>query len=87
MDREVEQSIQQAIRHCEKLGATIMDVSLPMTPYAVAVYYIIACAEASANLARFDGVRYGFRPRTLRTLWICIGAPARRDSERKSSAA
>ncbi|MFH1477983.1 MAG: Asp-tRNA(Asn)/Glu-tRNA(Gln) amidotransferase subunit GatA [Verrucomicrobiota bacterium] len=61
MDREVEQIIHQAIRHCESLGATIADVSLPMTPYAIAVYYIIACAEASANLARFDGVRYGLR--------------------------
>ncbi|MDD5678951.1 MAG: Asp-tRNA(Asn)/Glu-tRNA(Gln) amidotransferase subunit GatA [Kiritimatiellae bacterium] len=61
MDREVEQIVQQAIHHCEQLGATIVDVSLPMTPYAVATYYIIACAEASANLARFDGVRYGFR--------------------------
>jgi len=61
MNREVEQIIQQAIHHCEQRGATIVDVSLPMTPYAVATYYIIACAEASANLARFDGVRYGFR--------------------------
>jgi aspartyl-tRNA(Asn)/glutamyl-tRNA(Gln) amidotransferase subunit A len=61
MDAEVENAIRAAVRQCEKLGATVVEVSLPMTPHAVAVYYIIACAEASANLARFDGVRYGFR--------------------------
>jgi len=61
MNADVEQAIQQAIRQCERLGARIVDVSLPMTQHAVAVYYIIACAEASANLARFDGVRYGLR--------------------------
>ncbi len=61
VDPEVAQGIQQAIRHCEGLGAKIVDVGLPSTPYAIATYYIIACAEASANLARFDGVRYGLR--------------------------
>ncbi len=47
--------------HLHSLGAEIVDVSLPLTDYAVAVYYILATAEASANLARFDGVRYGQR--------------------------
>ncbi len=61
MDPAVEQTIQEAIRHCERLGIKVVDVSLPMTPHAVAVYYIVACAEASANMARFDGVRYGLR--------------------------
>ncbi len=61
VDPEVAGCIQQAIRHCEDLGARIVDVSLPSTAYAIATYYIIACAEASANLARFDGVRYGLR--------------------------
>lgn len=61
VDPEVARCIQQAIRHCEGLGASIVKVSLPATPYAIATYYIIACAEASANLARFDGVRYGLR--------------------------
>ncbi|MBI2441579.1 MAG: Asp-tRNA(Asn)/Glu-tRNA(Gln) amidotransferase subunit GatA [Lentisphaerae bacterium] len=61
MDAEVEQIVQQAIRQCEQLGAAISEVSLPLTAFAVATYYIIACAEASANLARFDGVRYGQR--------------------------
>jgi aspartyl-tRNA(Asn)/glutamyl-tRNA(Gln) amidotransferase subunit A len=61
MDPEVEKAIHVAVSQCEKLGARPVEVSLPMTPHAVAVYYIIACAEASANLARFDGVRYGLR--------------------------
>ncbi len=53
--------MRDAIRHCESLGAEIVEVSLPHTEHAVGVYYIIATAEASANLARFDGVRYGHR--------------------------
>ncbi len=61
MDAEVERAVQDAIRHCERLGARLTEVSLPTTKYAVAAYYIISCAEASANLARFDGVRYGRR--------------------------
>lgn len=61
VDAEVERCIREAIDTCQDLGAEIVDVSLPHTEYAIASYYIIATAEASANLARFDGVRYGFR--------------------------
>ncbi len=61
MDPEVEKSVRDAVAHCESLGAEIVDVSLPNAKYAIAVYYIIATAEASANLARFDGIRYGLR--------------------------
>ena len=61
MDPEVEQTIRAAVEHCKNLGAEIIDVSLPHSKYAIAVYYIIATAEASANLARFDGIRYGLR--------------------------
>ena len=61
MDAAVADSVQKAIDNCRELGAEIVDVSLPHTEYAIATYYIIATAEASANLARFDGVRYGFR--------------------------
>ena len=50
-----------AVKTCADAGAEIVDVSLPHTEYAMAVYYIVAPAEASANLARFDGVRYGHR--------------------------
>lgn len=61
MDSEVEQAVRDAVEHCRSLGAEIVDVSLPNARYAIAVYYIIATAEASANLARFDGIRYGLR--------------------------
>ena len=61
MDPEVRRITESAIRACEAAGAEMVEVSLPHTEYAMAVYYIIAPAEASANLARFDGVRYGHR--------------------------
>jgi aspartyl-tRNA(Asn)/glutamyl-tRNA(Gln) amidotransferase subunit A len=63
IDPEVEATVREAIRTLEKLGAKMVDVSLPHSEYAVAVYYIIAPAEASSNLARYDGVKYGFRAR------------------------
>ncbi|MCX7918603.1 MAG: Asp-tRNA(Asn)/Glu-tRNA(Gln) amidotransferase subunit GatA [bacterium] len=58
---QVEQAVKSAIRLLESLGAEIIEISLPHTDYAVAVYYLIATAEASSNLARFDGVKYGYR--------------------------
>ncbi|MBM3840862.1 MAG: Asp-tRNA(Asn)/Glu-tRNA(Gln) amidotransferase subunit GatA [Verrucomicrobia bacterium] len=61
LDPEVEQAIRSAVQQLQKLGAEVTEISLPHTEYAVATYYIIATAEASANLARFDGIRYGLR--------------------------
>ena len=61
MQPEVEQSVRAAIREFEQAGAKIEDISLPHTEYAVAVYYIVATAEASSNLARYDGMRFGHR--------------------------
>jgi len=61
LDPEVRKSVEDALELYKKLGATIKEVSLPHTPYAVATYYIVATAEASSNLARFDGVRFGAR--------------------------
>lgn len=61
LDPEVKAIVQEAISKLKTLGATVKEVSLPYTEYAVPVYYIIATAEASSNLARFDGVQYGFR--------------------------
>ena len=61
LDSDVKKSINEAIEIYKKLGAEIIEISLPHTDYAVAIYYIICCSEASANLARYDGVRYGFR--------------------------
>ncbi len=61
LNQEIKKAVEDALRLFEKLGAKIIDISLPHTEYAVAVYYIIATAEASSNLARYDGVRYGYR--------------------------
>ena len=61
IDEKVKAELQKAIAKFQELGAEIVEVSLPHTEYAVITYYIIAPAEASANLARFDGVRYGVR--------------------------
>src|ERR1039457_6177272 len=61
LDPEVKASVGAAVNQLQKLGAEIVEISLPHTDYAVATYYIIATAEASANLARFDGIRYGAR--------------------------
>ncbi len=61
IDPDVEQAVRAAIDQCAALGAEIIPVQLPHTKYAVATYYIIATAEASTNLARFDGIRYGNR--------------------------
>jgi aspartyl-tRNA(Asn)/glutamyl-tRNA(Gln) amidotransferase subunit A len=61
LDPEVEKTVRAAISNLESLGAEVIEISLPHTEFALSTYYIIAPAEASANLARFDGVRYGFR--------------------------
>ena len=61
MDAEVEGAVRAGIETLRQAGAELVDVSLPHTPYAVATYYILANAEASANLARYDGVRFGYR--------------------------
>ncbi|MBI3378642.1 MAG: Asp-tRNA(Asn)/Glu-tRNA(Gln) amidotransferase subunit GatA [Nitrospirae bacterium] len=61
MDREIEESVKTAIKKLESLGAIPVEISLPHTEYAVAAYYVLATSEASSNLARYDGVKYGFR--------------------------
>jgi len=61
LDGEIRDAVKQSIENFRSLGADIVDVELPHAKYGIAVYYIIATAEASANLARYDGVRYGFR--------------------------
>ncbi len=75
LSEEVRASIEKAIDAYRDLGAEIVDVELPHAKFAIAVYYIIATAEASSNLARFDGVRYGFRAEE---------APALRDMYRRT---
>jgi aspartyl-tRNA(Asn)/glutamyl-tRNA(Gln) amidotransferase subunit A len=61
LDPEVEQCVRSALKVYERLGATVKEVSLPTSPNAVAVYYLVATAEASSNLARYDGVHFGSR--------------------------
>jgi aspartyl-tRNA(Asn)/glutamyl-tRNA(Gln) amidotransferase subunit A len=61
LDAEVEQAVRASLKVYQSLGATIKEISLPYSPYAVAVYYLVATAEASSNLARYDGVHYGYR--------------------------
>ena len=68
LDPEVRSRVEAAISALEDVGAEIVEVSLPHSRYVIAVYYIIATAEASSNLARYDGVRYGFRAEEGRTL-------------------
>src|SRR5438477_2133457 len=72
-DPQVKAAIDAAVKHLNSLGADIADVSLPHPDYATAVYYILATAEASANLARFDGVRYGYRAENPRDMLDLYG--------------
>ena len=68
MDPDVERSVTEAINLFKKWGAEVKRISLPHTEYAVAIYYIICTAEASSNLARYDGVKYGLRSKGYRNL-------------------
>ena len=68
LDPEVEQSVRAALGVYEKLGAKVKEISLPNSPYAVATYYLVATAEASSNLARYDGVHYGHRAKSFTNL-------------------
>ena len=68
LDAEVRATVEAAIQKLAKLGCEVVEISLPHTKYAVPAYYIVATAEASSNLARFDGVRYGYRADNVRAL-------------------
>jgi aspartyl-tRNA(Asn)/glutamyl-tRNA(Gln) amidotransferase subunit A len=68
MDAEVEASVHSVASLLQRLGATVVELSLPHTPQALAAYYIVATAEASSNLARYDGVRFGHRAGAITTL-------------------
>jgi len=72
LDAGIASAVEAAIKEYERLGATVRDISLPNSPLSVPTYYVVAPAEASSNLARFDGVRYGYRceaPRDLEDLY------------------
>ncbi len=68
LDDEVRNAVETSIENYRSLGAEIVDIELPNSKYSIAVYYILATAEASSNLARFDGVRYGFRAENAQNL-------------------
>jgi aspartyl-tRNA(Asn)/glutamyl-tRNA(Gln) amidotransferase subunit A len=68
LDPEVEAAVRAAVETLKGLGAEVREISLPHTKYAIAAYYIVAPSEASSNLARFDGIRYGFVDRSARSL-------------------
>ena len=68
IDSKVKETILSAAKHLESLGAIVEEVSLPHSKYGVAVYYIIASSEASSNLQRFDGIRYGYRAEDIENL-------------------
>jgi aspartyl-tRNA(Asn)/glutamyl-tRNA(Gln) amidotransferase subunit A len=69
IEHGVRSAFQTALKDLERLGASLEETSLPLTDHALTVYYIIAPSEASANLARFDGFKYGFSPSGARTAW------------------
>src|SRR5437764_15124906 len=68
LDPQVKSAVNAAIKQLESLGGQVVDVNLPNTDYGITVYYFLATAEASANLARFDGVRYGYRAKDPKDL-------------------
>lgn len=68
LDSDVEKAVRDAIEILKKQGASVVDVSLPHTDYAIAVYYLVATAEASSNLARYDGVKFGHRTKGAKGL-------------------
>ncbi|SUK12653.1 glutamyl-tRNA (Gln) amidotransferase subunit A [Staphylococcus agnetis] len=68
VDEEVKASVLKAVETLKSLGATVEEVSLPRTPYGIPSYYVIASAEASSNLARFDGIRYGYHSKDASNL-------------------
>ncbi len=86
VDKAVADQIKAAAKKLEELGATVETVSLPHTKYAVPAYYIIASSEASSNLQRFDGIRYGFRARTCTPWKTSTCAPGQKASAVKLSA-
>lgn len=62
LDADVRERVMDAAHELERLGATLVEVDMPILKYSIPAYYILACAEASSNLSRYDGVKYGFRP-------------------------
>lgn len=68
VDEDVKNAVMNAVKVYEKLGCTVKEVSLPLLKYSIGIYYIVATAEASSNLARYDGVKYGYRTQNPQNL-------------------
>ena len=83
IDPGVRAQVEKAIQSLAAQGAELVEISLPHTEYAVATYYVIAPAEASSNLSRFDGIRYGHRAANPPTSSISTNNPARKASAPK----
>ncbi len=79
LDSEIKKAIVDVVNALSQNGAIVEFFSLGMTDYVIPAYYIIACAEASSNLARFDGVKYGYRSMKEQTFMICIRKQEQRD--------
>ena len=87
MGSDVAKAVEAAITEYKKLGATVVDISLPNSKLSVPVYYVLAPAEASSNLSRFDGVRSAIAPRSTAISPTCTKRAARKVSARKLNAA
>lgn len=86
---DVKNAVENAIKMYKELGAEIVEISLPLLEYSIGVYYILATAEASSNLARFDGVKYGHRtedPKNLLEMYTKTRAEGLRRSKKKNNA-
>ncbi len=80
IDAEIKNAVNQALKLAEGMGAKIEEISLPSLEYALSVYYIIAPSEASSNLSRFDGVRYGYRNKDAQPSGKCTKKAGRKGS-------
>ena len=84
IDPEVRSAVDSALKMAEDMGASVEEISIPNLEYALNVYYIIAPSEASSNLSRFDGVRYGFRDSSARYIEEDVSErPGQKDLEMK----
>ncbi len=83
LDSEVKEAVLAAAKVLEAKGAIVEEFDLSLVEYAIPAYYTIAAAEASSNLARFDGVKYGYRARSMKDSTTCIRRHVPRASDRK----
>ena len=83
LEEEVRAAVLQAAEELARSGAVVERFDLSLAEYAIPAYYTIAAAEASSNLERFDGIKYGYRTRSMPVFTICIRSPVPKGSGRK----